>query len=77
MSKCYCDGGYTGEGELPERDRLSLPGERLITASGEAEKTLGDALDELAASGFADEVAATRERMRASTSAFLSKIVGK
>lgn len=76
-SKRKSDGGYTGEGGLPERARLPLPGERLIPVSGAAPKTLGDALDELAENGLADEVAATRGRMHASTSAFLGKIVGK
>jgi hypothetical protein len=76
-SKRKSDGGYAGEGEQPERARLPLPGERLIPASGAAPKTLGDALDELAENGLADEVAAARGRMHASASAFLGKIVGK
>lgn len=33
MSKCYCGGGYTGEGGLPELAKPLRPGECLTTAT--------------------------------------------
>lgn len=49
----------------------TTPGLDPARADGQPPRTLRDELDDLAANGFDDEVAATRARMQAHTESFL------